>query len=202
VSLTFVVPTIPGRESLLSRCLWSITGQTSSVLVVDGTGKLGDKLNAALQAVETDYVTVVDDDDYVTADYVQHVTPELGIADYVGFMFLELDKGVLDNVSSSVGDHEIWGRRTRGPVLKGVIRSDIARRVQFGNDYKADRRWSARARPLLTSWAFVPRALYVHDWWPDQTTFGAAKVPRDVGVWPHGAVDRLTVDAIGALESA
>jgi hypothetical protein len=202
MSLTFIVPTVPGRESLLSRCLWSITGQTSSVLVVDGTGKLGDKVNAAFKAVDTEYVTVVDDDDYITADYLTHVTPELGIADYVGFHFIELDKGVLENVCRSVGDHEIWGRRTRGPVTKGVTRTDIARRVWFGNDYRADRQWSAQVRVRLTSWAFIPRPLYVHDWWPEQSLFGDEQVARNIGTWPHGAVDRLTVDAIGVPQDA
>lgn len=197
MTLTFVVPTIPGRESLLSRCLWSLTSQQATVLVVDGTARLGDKVVWAASTVETDYMTVVDDDDYVTPDYLAHVGPHLGKVDYVGFRFLELMDGAYYGESSSFADYEAWGSRSRGPVPKGVTRTGLFRQVRFGNDYRADRRWSAQMREHIRSHAFVDRPLYVHDWWPTQSAFSQSPVPRDVGTWPHAEVDRVTFDRPG-----
>ena len=140
--LTVVVPTIPGRESLLSRCLHSITGQGDvAVLVVAGDGRLGDKVVAAAENVSTEYMTVVDDDDYLDGGYLAAVLPELGPVDYVGFRFVELNCGRFENITSSAAGNNLWGRRQRGPVPKGVTRTSIFQAVGFGNDYHADRKW-------------------------------------------------------------
>lgn len=193
--LTVVVPTVPGRGSLLSRCLHSITSQGDVlVLVVDGDGRLGDKVTAAAQVVSTAYMTVVDDDDYLAEGYLSAVLPELGEVDYVGFRFLELNEGRFDNISTSSAEFNLWGRRRRGPVPKGVTRTEIFRAAGFGNKYHADRQWMAATGLLIHSWAFVDRVLYIHDWWPSLSTFGDVAEPRDVGEWPHGQVDRLTVN--------
>lgn len=194
--LTIVVPTIPGRESLLSRCLHSITNQGDvAVLVVDGDGRLGDKVVAAAESVATTYMTVVDDDDYLDGGYLSAVLPELGVVDYVGFRFVELNCGRFENMSASSAEFNLWGRRSRGPVPKGVTRTSIVRSVGFGNGYYADRRWMTAARQHIKRWAFIDRALYVHDWWPVLSSFGDTRTPRDVGEWPHGPVARLTVSA-------
>lgn len=196
-ALTIVVPTIPGRDSLLSRCLHSITNQhgDAAVLVIEGDGLLGDKVAAAASAVSTDYMTIVDDDDLLDGGYLAAVSPHLGDVDYVGFKFAELNAGRLENVSASSAEFERWGRRSRGPVPKGISRTSIFRAVKFGNDYKADRRWTAAARALVTRWAFVDRVLYVHDWTPSGSAFGEKREHRDVGNWPHDPVDRMTVAA-------
>lgn len=190
------MPTIPGRESLLSRCLHSVTeqGVEVAVLVVEGDGRLGDKVTAAAELVVTPYMTIVDDDDYLVGGYLTAVLPELGEADYVGYKFLELNRGRLENISASSGEFSTWGRRTRGPVPKGVTRTSIYRAVEFGNDYTADRRWMTDTHRLVRSWAFVDRALYVHDWWPEGSSFVGRRSSRDVGVWPHGPVERITVN--------
>jgi hypothetical protein len=189
--ITFVVPTMPGRESLLSRCLWSITAQGGTPLVVDGDGGLGDKVNATAAVVDTPYMTIVDDDDYICGDYLMTLLPRLGLVDYVGFKVIELNCGKFEGISASQGDYGYWGRRTRGPVPKGVTLTKHFQAVKFGNDYKADRRWSGAIRERVETWSFVDRALYVHDWWPHD--FGAA-AQRDVGEWPHIEAERMTVD--------
>lgn len=195
MSLTFVVPTIPGRESLLSRCLWSITSQWSDVLVVDGTASLGFKINAAASLVDADYMAIVDDDDYIASDYMLYVGAHLGDADYIGFKFLELMNGAYYNEASAVGDYPAWGSRTRGPSPKCPTRTWLFRDVRFGDGYKSDRRWSELIRERINVHAFVGRTLYVHDWWPEQSTFGDERIPRDVGAWPHPKVERVKFDA-------
>jgi hypothetical protein len=191
--ITFVVPTMPGRESLLSRCLWSIFVQGGKVMVVQGSAKLGTKINHAAQLVDTPYMTVVDDDDYITSDYLIHVLPRLGLVDYIGFKVLEIVEGKYYNTCASVGDYEHWGIRTRGPVPKCVTRTDHFRAVKFGNKYTADRSWSGAIRERISTWSYVDRPLYVHDWWPHE--FGET-AERDVGLWPiPGVEERITVDA-------
>lgn len=193
--LTVVVPTVPGRESLLSRCLWSVTQHPVDILVIEGTGQLGDKMNAAYAAVKTPYVAACDDDDELMADY-DSVLKCLGMVDYVGFKFLELCDGGFHNISACKADYPHWGIRTRPPSPKCPIRSDIARKVKFANDYKADRRWALAARDHISTWDFIDRPLYRHDWWTTHSTFYGAK-PRDVGRWPfdESRIQRMTVDA-------
>lgn len=193
--LTVVVPTIPGRESLLSRCLFWLTPQPVDILVVEGTGKLGDKLNAAWRVVETPYVAACDDDDYVTADYGQ-VIERLGMVDYCGFKFLELTDNGFHNICSALGDYEHWGIRSRPPSVKCPLLTAIARDIPFGNAYKADRAWGVRVRDRINDWAFIDRPLYVHDWHGEQSTFYAGK-HRDVGFWPfdESRIHRMTVDS-------
>ncbi|HEY3485069.1 MAG TPA: hypothetical protein VGK49_06770, partial [Ilumatobacteraceae bacterium] len=97
---------MPGRESLLSRCLWSIFTQGGKVLVVEGSARLGDKINAAARLVDTPYMTVVDDDDYIASDYLLQVLPRLGLVEYVGFKVVEIVEGRYYNTCSSIGDYE------------------------------------------------------------------------------------------------
>lgn len=194
--LTIVVPTVPGRESLLSRCLWSITSQPGvcRVLVVDGDGRLGDKVNAAAAAVDTPYMTVVDDDDYLDGSYLDSTIHLLdGTIDYVGFKFLELCDGEFHAIATSrAGDP--WSGNRRGTVPKGITRTSIVRQVSFGNSYTADRAWSAAVADLVRRDVFVSRVLYVHDWRPGHSTFTGAQ-HRHVGDWPvdEDRIERLTV---------
>lgn len=199
--LTVVVPTIPGRESLLSRCLWSLTSQPDpvSILVIEGAAGLGAKLTVAWwEEVDTPYVAAVDDDDYVTPDYTAQVLPLLDNVDYVGFQFLELTDGWFNNISASKGDYPAWGARTRGPSPKCPTRVGLARKVKFGDDYKADRRWSAGVHELVESCDFIPSCLYVHDWWGGTSSFHNGE-HRMVGEWPYdeSKVRRIKVDGAG-----
>ena len=199
--LTVVVPTIPGRESLLSRCLFSLVGQAPGsveILVVDGDGRLGDKANHAARVCAGEYMTVVDDDDWVSADYMAAVLPELEDfqPDYVGLKVLELDAGRFSTITATSAEWPRWGRDgRRGPVPKGITRTSIWRQCPFGNEWKADRLWRAEVSARVESWRFVDRCLYVYDAWPDASAF-IGQGTRDVGVWPYdeSTVTRLRVD--------
>lgn len=180
--LTVVVPTIPGRESLLSRCLFSLTEQapdTVEILVVDGPGLQGDKVNFAATAATGEWMATVDDDDYVIGTYCADILAVLADGpDFVGFRFVELEQHRFSRSTALRGDLNRWGSRQRGPAPKGVTRTSIWRQVRFGNDYFADRRWLAAVYPLIRSHRFIDRHLYVYDHNGD---YGDS---RDVGVWP------------------
>ncbi len=186
--LTVVVPTIPGRETLLSRCLFHLLGQAPAdrveVLVVDGRGSLGDKVNAAAARASGGWMTVVDDDDWLSGDYMAHVLPALEAdPDYVGLSVLEMDNGKFAGLTATTGELGTWNRGgpRRGPVPKGVTRSSIWRACPMGNHYSADRAWMVAAKQHIKTWVDVDRPLYVYDYWSH--SFGTAGA-RDVGLWP------------------
>lgn len=187
--LTVVVPTIPGRESLLSRCLFHLTVQapeTVEIIVVDGEGLLGDKVNRAVAAARGEYLTVVDDDDWVSADYFASILPLCDGVDYVGLQVLELDKGRFANITSTSAEFNLWGRRNRGPVPKGVTRAELWRANPMGNAYFADRAWMDAISAAVTSYSFVARPLYIYDFQGSSgVDFDAGT--RDVGAWPYDA---------------
>lgn len=198
-ALTFIVPTIPGRESLLSRCLWSIQNQAHDeyalpeTLVVAGTAGLGAKVNAAVPAATGEYVTVVDDDDWLMAHYVRSVTPLSG--DYVGVGVIELHNGQYRQTSATYGDSNRWGGGRRGPTPKGIIRRAIAEKIRMGDEWRADRNWLAEAVRLISVSDTVEDGLYVYDAWDASSAFGG-HAHRDVGVWPfdESKVRRMVVD--------
>lgn len=187
--LCITIPTIPGRESLLSRCLWTITEQWQpgvQVLVVPGSGRLGDKANAAANHTTAEYMTVVDDDDYLDGSYLSHVLPLLPGPDFVGLKVLQWIDQRFYGVGSTRGDIDrfVHNGQEHGPTPKGVTRTELWRKVPMGNSYKADRVWCATVAPLIRSHAFVDRCVYVYDHQPATSAFlGGAS--RDVGVWPY-----------------
>jgi hypothetical protein len=185
---------------LLSRCLFSITEQAADsveIVVVEGTGQLGDKVNAAVYAARGDYFTVVDDDDYLTGAYLAEVLPhcQAGV-DYVGFVLAEMSDGRFSALCRTSGESKSWDGQFRWPIPKGVIRTEIARKVTFGNEYTADRAWSREVCRHVESWAYIDRVLYVYDFFKSTSVYIGAGIPRDVGCWPYSEsqVRRIVVD--------
>lgn len=187
VDLTVIIPTVPGREHLLSRLLWTILEQPAAagvdLLVIDGHGLLGDKVNLGVFLAAGRHVTVVDDDDMLAACYFDEVRRALtSDPDFVGFNVLELEDGRYSNSTAIHGDGT-WGRHIRGPSPKGVLRTSIAAQLRMKNHYTADRAWTAQAAKLVTSHVFIDRHLYLYDWWRSTSLFFNGQ-PRDVGAWP------------------
>ena len=196
MSLTAVICTIPERASLLSRCLWSLTSQPGDckILVVEGPAGHGDKLRAAVDEVTTTHMTVIDDDDYVLPPLVESVNEAIdrNDPDYVGFRLLTICDDRFMKVAATRGDRAEWSEAVKGPVKKGVTRTDIWRRVPMGNAYSDDRRWHRDVIAHIKSAEFVDRVLYVYDYRPGRSAWDRGA--RDVGTWPFDAdrVRRIT----------
>jgi len=198
--LCVTVPTIPGRESLLSRCLWSVTEQWQpgvEILVVDGPGLLGDKINQAAQHTRAEYMTVVDDDDYLDGAYLSLILPALhDRPDFVGLKVLQWIDQQFYGIASTRGDRDRFEHdgSNHGPTAKGVTRTDIWRRCPYGNDYKSDRAWIPEAFAHIRTHRFVDRAIYVYDHQPAVSAFVGDGSGRDIGVWPFNPllVERIT----------
>ena len=156
--LTICIPTIPERQSLLSRLLWTLEQQTRNgleVLISDGHRPMGDKLNEMFAHAQGDYVVAVDDDDLVASDYVLRLnatTRLLGSfggegVDFIGYDILWLEDGkYAGRVSHQIDGDTSWSTLDRGVSPKCPVRTEIARRVRFGNEYTADRKWSAEVQ--------------------------------------------------------
>ena len=75
MNITVIVPTIPGREDLLSRALASIEGQSISCRVIvefDATREGAAAVrNRALAEVHTEWVAFLDDDDVMKPDHLR-----------------------------------------------------------------------------------------------------------------------------------
>jgi hypothetical protein len=187
--LTVAVPTIPGRESLLSRCLWSITTQAPGsveTLVIPGDGKLGDKANRAAQEATGRHMVLVDDDDYLSADYFAHVLPALEAdPDFVGYWVLQIINGRYYGRASTQGDLGTFGAVKHGPTPKGVTRTPIWRDTPMGNHYTADRDWCGAVFHKIASHSFIDRVLYVYDHHERRSAFIGREGGGDVGEWPY-----------------
>lgn len=192
--LTVCVPTVPSRESMLSRLLWTLAPQVGpqlEVIVASGPGPMGDKVNAMFAAASGTHVTVVDDDDLVTHDYIAQIAPHLDV-DFVGHHILWLENGAYKGTIThhAAGDPH-WRSLDRGVCVKCPVKVEIARRHSFGNAYTDDRVWAIAVHREIRTAAFVDRHLYIYDHWNAHmlgTEPGdprASNPQRDVGLWPY-----------------
>lgn len=192
-ALTICIPTVPGRESLLSRLLWTLqpqVGEVCEVLISPGRRPMGDKLNEMFAEAKGDYVVAVDDDDLVATDYVSSLPLGRNV-DFHGYDILWTENGrYAGTVRHHLDGDPSWTTLDRGVSPKCPVRTEIARRVRFGNEYHADRIWSAAVHEQCEAGAYIPAPLYHYDHWdahmvgtsPDDPRFGRPQ--RDVGMWP------------------
>lgn len=182
--LSLVVPTMPGRENLLSRLLCGLGEQMCDdveVLVLGGDGPMGDKVNLGFAQARGEWVAVVDDDDELASDFVDCIAAAVDTdPDMVGYRIASLRNGELAwMIEHHYGGDTLWATTRRGPCPKMPIRTQIACRHWFGNQYTADRVWSTAVAADLSSGVFVDRTLYRHDFWTIDRP--------DVGEWPFDA---------------
>lgn len=193
MKLSVLVPTVTPRASLLSRLLYGLCNQKGDFEVLvhsDDSLGMGDKLNSMFAEARGDYVVCVDDDDMLSDGYMDTVLPAL-LGDFVGYRILVLHDGRFWMEVTHRWDVDGWGKTERGVSPKCPVRTDIARQVEFGNEYNDDQAWSRRVGELVASGTFIDRPLYVYDWWsqhmlgttPDQYS-GRWEMQRDVGEWP------------------
>lgn len=192
--LSIVIPTIPSRTALLSRLLHGLAEQTDSrceVLIVDGEGQLGDKVNAGLAAARGRLSVIVDDDDELAADYVttvcgeamahRHVDPP----EYIGYRIQNLVDGRwVSSIGHRLDGDQSWCSEPRGVGPKCPFLTAVGREVPFENDYHADRRWSAAVAERLQRGAFIDRHMYRYDFRSSGSEFIGSGGRVEVGTWP------------------
>lgn len=186
MKLSILVATVDGRESLLSRLLWTLEQQLTDeveVIVCGGWTGFGTKVNQMRQIAKGDFTVVVDDDDNVTPDYIEKVLPLLteGI-DYLDYGVLHTEDGKFNNVLFSKVPFVVHH--------KCPVRNSIAKNIPMGDGYHDDRAWSAIASSSVGTKGELNRYMYLHEYW-DTGTVGTEPTgknqdnQRDVGTYPY-----------------
>lgn len=201
--LTICIPTIPARQSLLSRLLWTLTPQMKhqslglEVLIAQGDWPLGDKVNTMFAAAAGTHVVVVDDDDNVhpNYEYILGSFMQYEPLDMYGYHLLWTEAGKYMASPLHHGDgHPNNGIDDRGACVKVPIRVEIARSVQMGNSYYADHEWAMAVHPQIETHRTIREHMYHYDHWNDrmvgtdlhgEQASWYKRPQRDVGKWPY-----------------
>lgn len=181
--LSVMIPTVPGRESLLSRMLWTLTRTPSPVeiLVCGGDGLQGDKADWMAQHATGEWVCLLDDDDTVTLDFADTLTPRLRF-DFHGYRILYTLDGTFQESFLYDGFTPSWEGVRRGVTAKCPIRRRLFTQLSYPNDYYGDQTWAAEMLELVETYEHVNRVLYHYE---QHTSEGDWSSPRDVGEWPY-----------------
>ena len=86
--ITVLTCTIPGRENYLDRCIDSVRRQTVGVrahLIASDDGTLGpiEKYNQLARAVDTEWLAILDDDNYWLDEHAETIAAEFDNADVI-----------------------------------------------------------------------------------------------------------------------
>lgn len=192
MKLSILITSISERHSLLSRLLSilepQLTSQVEVLIYRDNREKpFGDKVNRLVSEAKGEYVVLIDDDDYVTDDYVKEILKAIkSKPDFVGYKLEAKDNGNPWFVISHDGSHKgQWtGVRSeeRGISPKCPIKREIFIKFPFGNSYTSDQHWinAVEESGLAKDCVFIDKCLYIYDFWKDTTAWGG-KGYRDVG---------------------
>lgn len=84
--ISVVTLTIPGREQMLERCKALVAAQTIPVehVIVSGEGTIGHKRNHGCSIATGDIIMMLDDDDFIVPDFIEHAVKYLANADVTG----------------------------------------------------------------------------------------------------------------------
>ena len=80
MTFQILIPTMPGREAMLFALLQVLEPQlkkhkAASYFIDAGAGSIGAKRQRMIEAATADYIAFVDDDDMVSADYLDRIMP-------------------------------------------------------------------------------------------------------------------------------
>jgi hypothetical protein len=184
-TITFLIPTIPGRQDDFLRLLDRLLPQLDEhegrarVLAWRNTGepRLAELRDRLLADAGSEYVAFIDDDDMVSEDYVDSIMAALiERPDHVGFQVAYC----VDGEFREVVEHSLtWKRwhRSGSQLVRDFthvdpIRRDLAQRGRFAQapaGRAEDRVWVKQVRPFLHTEVYVPRVLYTY-LWSDKTT--------------------------------
>lgn len=127
----------------------------------------GDKCQRLYEASKADYVSMVDDDDWVAEDYVASVMKALRQKpDYVGYRVLWTEHGAPQIPIVHSLEYDGWGGTSeflyRDITHKNPLRRELALRARFEGDAAADVRWAddLRGQGVVKDEVFIDRDLY------------------------------------------
>lgn len=129
-----------------------------------GERALGSIRQALLESARGEYVSFVDDDDMVPADFVQSLLTALASGpDVVAFQMLYTHDGVpgpLVDCSIRHEPHDSPIGLYRDLTHIQPIRAELARLGDFRVGWPEDSTWAAKVRPHVRTETYLPRRLY------------------------------------------
>lgn len=152
MTLQLLIPTMPERAAMRERLFAALMPQLVkwpqvSYLCDAGTGSIGHKRQRMLRAATADYVAFVDDDDMVSADYLDRIVPLLdgwpdtvGITVHVTYNGEPFQPSPLFRHSLRYSRPLNWSSQNRTPHHLCPTRRDLCLRSEFpdimwGEDY-------------------------------------------------------------------
>jgi len=134
----------------------------------------GDKCQKLLEASDADYVSFLDDDDWIVGDFVHVIRQALREKpDYVGFKVKYTEDGVPQMPVIHSLEHDGWHNTPdalyRDIVHFNPIRRDLALQARWSGGGGADRDWADHLRKLniVNTQVFIDREIhhYRHEGW-------------------------------------
>jgi hypothetical protein len=134
------------------------------VAVNDGVPALGEIRQALLLAAAGEYVSFVDDDDQVAADFIPAILAELPGPDCVGFEVAWYEAGVRQVPCYCSIRYPAW-RNDERALYRNLthvqpVRAALARAGDFRASWPEDQAWVARVAPLLATETYLDRVMY------------------------------------------
>lgn len=186
--LTICIATLGQRGELLSRLLAGLmpqvdvaAGRVKVLAYWDcGESDLASKRQALVEAVDTEYICFVDDDDTVTDDYVSSILEALeSRPDFVGLWMKVWKDGREHRLAELSLKYDHWfdgpEHYCRDITHENPMRTDIVRTVDFRDKppgHPEDTPWSAKLRGKVKTEVMIDRVLY-HYWWvPSKSAWG------------------------------
>jgi hypothetical protein len=165
-----LIASIAHRTDLLDALLDHLKGQlrpgVGVIVYRDNRDQLyGPKCQALYDASTADYVSMLDDDDWVADDYIPAVKKALRTRpDYVGYRVLYTEHGTpMQPIVHSL-QYGGWGADAdcvfRDICHKNPLRRDLAVQATWDGDGGADMTWANQLRGLVKDEVFIDRELY------------------------------------------
>lgn len=167
-----LICSIPHRAQMLTELLGELERQHQAgvgVLVCQDNVQMqyGDKCQRLLDASIADYVSFLDDDDWITDDFITAIREALDQEpDYVGFKVQYTEDGVQQMPVYHSLQYPGWVNNPealyRDIVHFNPIRRDLAIQSQWAGGCGADRHWADGLRALgcVKSEVFIDRELH------------------------------------------
>lgn len=190
---TIAIATLGQRRELFGRLLDGLMPQVDAAggrvkvraCWDNGETPIAAKRQALVEATTTDYLSFIDDDDTVSADFVPAVLDALETRpDFVGFWMQVYKNGHKYRRAELSLKHTGWTNGAtyfcRDITHENPMRTSILRGVDFRDKpdgAEEDAAWADKLRGLVRTESMIDRVLY-HYWWvPAQSMWGRSKPP-------------------------
>jgi glycosyltransferase involved in cell wall biosynthesis len=166
-ALSILIPTLPQRRDMLNTLVAELTRQSDDIEIItdNGIGTVGAKRQRLLDKSTGAYICYIDDDDWITPDYLREILNALQSGpDAVGFRGWITTDGKKPKDFSISMLHEYTERHNmyfRFHNHLSPVRREIALSVGFKDmSYGEDHDYAVRMRALIKTEVYIDKKLY------------------------------------------